>query len=62
MTTEINLQYDTPIEVTKRQYDIIMNDYAGTCFGREENGKYYIKLASRGFKKIIERILNTQPR
>lgn len=53
----VDLKYDVPVEVSKKAYDIIMNYYPGACFGRDENGKYYIKLASISYKSVIEDVI-----
>ena len=51
------IQYDTPIEVTKRQYTRIMNELAGICAGREEGGKFYIKCLLMKYARYVEQIL-----
>lgn len=55
----MTIQYDTPIEVTARQYDIIMHDFAGFVLGRqdEETGKYYIKVWGMRYADDIEEII-----
>ena len=49
--------YDTPFEVTKEQYKVYMTQLAGIVVGREENGKYYIKV---WMTKLFNQILNQQ--
>ena len=49
--------YDTPIEVTRDQYNIIMNHAKGICAGREADGKYYVKLWWVRDRKVIKKIL-----
>jgi hypothetical protein len=40
----MTLEYNKPIEVSQKAYTIIMNEYPMTCAGKEEAGKYFIKL------------------
>lgn len=40
----VKIKYDTPFEVTKQQYNRLMTHCEGVVAGREENGKYYIKV------------------
>ena len=54
---------DQIIEVSRAQYNYIMNELAGTCFGREENGKYFIKISAPRYISMVEKIIskNTNP-
>lgn len=36
--------YDTPIEVTRSEYEYMMKHYQGVIAGRESNGRYFIKV------------------
>ena len=55
------LKYDTQVEVSKKAYDIIMNQLAGVCFGREDNDKFFIKCAMMGYKNEINQIIKAFP-
>lgn len=55
----IELQYDTPVEVTKDQLREMMRLFHGTIVGREDdNGKCYIKLWMMSSKNRVEQYLN----
>lgn len=54
----IELKYDTPVEVTEKQYGQLMNKYSGAIAGRKEENKFYIKLWIMRYKPIIEELLN----
>lgn len=49
------IEYNVPFEVTQTQYNILMNHFAGVVAGREEEGKYYIKV---WYEKYIPVITN----
>lgn len=51
------IEYDKPIEVTKKQYSILMVKLSGVVAGREENGKYFVKVWLMGYKHIVEKII-----
>jgi hypothetical protein len=53
----MDLKYDTPVEVSKKQYDVCMRLHSGVCAGRTENGKYYIKVLLMKYVKEVERDL-----
>lgn len=53
------VKLDEKIEVTESQYNQIMGGLAGTCFGKKENGKFYIKLGISKYKKEVEMIVNS---
>lgn len=55
------MKIDEPVEVSKSAYNIIMTKLAGTCFGREENGKYFIKPAFKTYFHLIEKIISSNP-
>lgn len=55
------IQLNTPIEVSQKTYNFIMGQMAGTCFGREENGKFYIKPALMTYKDEIEKVIKHFP-
>lgn len=52
-----NVKYDESIEVTKRQYELIMSRLAGTCAGRQEGEKYFIKLWIMSYKEQVLEII-----
>lgn len=49
------IQYDTPYEVTKEQYNVLRTRFAGYVAHMEENRKYYIKVWT--YHSEIEKIL-----
>lgn len=49
MTSTTEIKYDTPFEVTKEQYEQLMKQCDGLVAGREEKGKYFIKVWLKGF-------------
>ena len=57
----MNIRYNVPIEVTEKQYNLIMNNLQGVCAGRKEttNGetKHFIKVLFMKFSKDVKRIL-----
>lgn len=52
------LTYDTAIEVTRIQYDAVMNHYAGCVAGRQEGDKYFIKVWLMRHADGINSLLN----
>lgn len=50
-------KYNTPIEVTKSQYNRLMVECAGIVAGREENGKYFIKVMIMKYVSIVRNVL-----
>jgi len=53
----MEIKYNTPIEVNQKQYNICMSRHHGICFGRTENGKYYIKVMFMKYAKEVEKDL-----
>ena len=53
----IQIIYDTPIEVTKSQYDKAMSTLRGAVAGQEMDGKFFIKLWFMRYKKKLAQIL-----
>ena len=51
----IKIKYDTPVEVSKTQYDYMMNNLDGIVCGRfdENENKHYIKCWNMRYKKLI---------
>lgn len=56
----MDIQYDTPLEVTEKQYKRIMSELKGVCCGRIENGKHFIKLWLMSWKSNVIWILETE--
>lgn len=59
----ITLEIGKPVAVAKDQYNYIMTQFSGLCFGRvTESGEHLIKIAIPGkkqqYKKMIEDYLN----
>jgi hypothetical protein len=53
------LKYNKKTEVTQQQYDkIMLGPLAGSCAGRVEEDKYFIKYLVPGCGKYIKIILN----
>ena len=50
--------YDTPIEVTKAQYDKICIEFAGSIAHRLSNGHYYVKLWNMSRKDDLQQLIN----
>lgn len=55
----IEIKYDTPIEVSRGVYDIIMKKAGMTCAGIESENKFFIKLLHMAYKKDIIKILQS---
>lgn len=53
----VKIEYDTPIEVSKEQYQVLSTQFCGIVAHREEGGKYYIKVWVKGFIPQIEDFL-----
>lgn len=51
--------YDKEYEVSKKIYNILMTQYSGTCAGRTENNKFYIKVWMMNYADQILKIINT---
>lgn len=48
------IKYDTPIEVSEREYGILMNAFGQIIAGRkDEDGKFWIKLWLMRYKKDL---------
>lgn len=56
----MEIQYNVPFEVTKEQHNKLMINCAGIVTGREENGKYYIKVWLMKYKEHVEKILESK--
>jgi hypothetical protein len=59
-TTQLKIvELDVPVEVSARQYNLIMSQYGMVCFGRAENEKFFIKLALEKYQPMIQKIVNS---
>jgi len=54
----MEIKYDTPIEVEKPKYNILMTKFSGIVAGREEDGKYFIKVLVMKYANHVQQILN----
>lgn len=54
---DIEIKYDTPFEVNKKQYDQIMQLCGGAMCGRVEDDKYFIKVWIMSFVPAVKRQL-----
>lgn len=54
----IELTYNTPIEITKNQFDIANKTMQGIVAFQEKNNKYFIKLMIPKYKKIVKNLLS----
>ena len=55
----MEIRYNEPVEVTQAQYIRIMSRFGGHCFGRQDKGKFFIKLGLSRYKKLIEKELES---
>lgn len=53
----MNLEYDTPVEVTQKQFNATMSKCSGIVCGQEEGGKYFIKLWVTKYRSYVKQIL-----
>lgn len=51
--------YDTPIEVTESQYNMLVQNFLSVISHRESAGKFYIKVWHMGYAKLIKQILTS---
>jgi hypothetical protein len=57
----MEIKYNTSIEVSQKQYGIIMNRHHGICAGRREGDKYFIKVLFMKYAKDVETdLINNQ--
>lgn len=57
----IKLPYNVPTEVSEKAFNVIMNEYDGTCAGKVDNGKYFIMLWLPKYKNYIKQIIIKYP-
>jgi hypothetical protein len=53
----MEISYNTPIEVTKDKYEILMNDFASIVAGRIDGDKYYIKVWVMKYAPYIKKVI-----
>ncbi len=51
------MEYNKPIEVTKKQYHSLMNNFGMVVAGRKEAGKFYIKIWLTKYSPQIKQYL-----
>jgi hypothetical protein len=56
----MQVKFNTPLEVSPKQYGRIMTELKGVCAGKVENGKYFIKIWLMSWKKNVEWILEAE--
>jgi len=56
----MEIGYDIPITVTEKQYRHLMKEFGGVVAGREENGKYYIKVWLMSYAEQVQRVLKLE--
>jgi hypothetical protein len=54
----MNIKYNTPIEVTRTQYNHIMTKLSGICAGQIKDDKYFIMVWLMEYSKLIKQIIN----
>ena len=52
------IKYNKDIEVTQNQYVKIMTELAGICAGREDDGKFYVRIWFPKYKNLLLEIIN----
>ena len=57
---EFKIDYNVPFEVTQSQYNDLMKHFAGIVAGREEEGKYYIKVWITAYNSSIINFLKNK--
>ncbi len=53
----ITIKYDTPIEVTDKQYQKLMTKFSGVVAGNEEGGKFFIKVWLMAYAGDVRKLL-----
>ncbi len=53
------MKYNVAIEVSEAKYGYMMNECSGLIAGRQENGKFYIKLWIEKAKLLVIYHLNS---
>jgi len=56
---ELQIEYNTPIEVSESEYKVLMNKFAGIIAGQKNGeGKHFIKLWLMQYKKQLIKSIN----
>ena len=53
----MNINYNVPIEVTEKQYNVLIKEMAGVIAHRQEDGKFYITCWLMSYAKHVKRII-----
>lgn len=53
----MEIKYNTPIEVSKEKYDLLMDKASGIVAGRVENGKHYVKVMIMKYSNYVLNLL-----
>lgn len=53
------MTYDMPIEVTRSQYAALMTRFCGVIAGREDAGRYYVKVWLMGYAGRVQQVIDT---
>lgn len=56
----MEIKYDVPIEVTEKQYNILVRDCCGIIAHRKSDGKFYIKVWVMKYKKLVQQIIGME--
>ena len=56
----MEIRFDKPIEVSAKQYSIIMTKLKGVCAGKIQDGKYFIKIWLMSWSKEVKMILEAE--
>lgn len=59
MENNNEIKYDTPIEVTEKQYNKIRSEFGGIVATTKEQGKFYIKVWVMKYAPYIQAILRS---
>lgn len=51
------LEYDVPVEVSEKAYRTMMNKCSGLIAGREDAGRFYIKIWMMKYRSYTESLL-----
>ena len=57
MNELMTLPYNTPVQVTDKQYNLLMSRFAGVVAGRIEGGKYFIMLWLVAWRKEVIKMI-----
>lgn len=54
----LKIKYNTPIEVTEKQYRALLKEADGIVAGQESNGKFFIKVWLMKYTKLVREIIS----